>query len=439
MACALLGSKLEENVKKITDKKGSIILRLESSDDGVLFDFASGTLNETTTESVTIDTKFEIGHITKSFVASIYSDYFSKGTYQPTTPISDILQDDVLKQDPYKNNSNITLGLLLKHYGGLHDHPFDLQKPISQHFIDYNITPPENSPLYDQFKSMPTGIGLFYNFHLRTFGHYPYETIIDPQLLIDDVISRMPLKSEPGTEFHYSDSGYVLLGKAIEVIEGKSLHEVLKSRFPALKDTFVRWEAPIDHINYGETSHRYGEEIFGKYSMTGPERYLTTFGFDWPVLGLSNDWASGGMLSTVSDLGGFIRDMHESDAANHKLQRESLYMNNKIDGYGYGIYCDDEDCEYVGHSGDGGSFMFYNTAMTFSVSGTTNTNSLSLDYLDLRSEIENCVTEKRISITNAPTMIMMPMMTTSPSSSYNQAMASQVTMMVALIVIYLCV
>jgi D-alanyl-D-alanine carboxypeptidase len=86
---------------------------------------------------------------------------------------------------------------------------------------------------------------------LRTIGDYL-------KLFTDE-----PLLFEPGTQFHYGNTGYVVIGALIEQVSGLSYYEFMKQKIfePAgMKDTdFYEMDIPISNCAIGYTKERWNE------------------------------------------------------------------------------------------------------------------------------------------------------------------------------------
>jgi len=129
----------------------------------------------------TLDTKFRIGSITKSFTAILVLQLVEQGKLRLDGKITDYLPDF-----PKKTGDKITVNQLLTHTSGL---------------PDYNNVP-------DFFRLVQSGL-----------------------LSQSDILKRISeydLVFEPGTKFGYSNDGYTLLGAIIEKATGKPYDQVLQ-------------------------------------------------------------------------------------------------------------------------------------------------------------------------------------------------------------------
>ncbi|MEW7848647.1 serine hydrolase domain-containing protein [Massilia aurea] len=193
-----------------------------------------------------------------------------------------------------------------------------------------------NDPITRFFPDYPTGGKVITIEHLLTHtsgvvsytGKPDYEARMTQNLTVAQMIDGFknePLEFEPGTKFHYSNSGYFLLGAIIENVSGLTYPRFMEQRIftpLGMKDTayegFERSGAPRAK---GYTAH--GES----FAPAAP-------------LSMSQPYAAGSLVSTVGDLakwdaaigaGKLIRP------ASWKLAFTPYKLNpEKSTGYGYG-------------------------------------------------------------------------------------------------------
>ena len=116
----------------------------------------------------------------------------------------------------------------------------------------------------------------------------------DPRDILDYVPGLTP-RFVPGTGWHYSDTGFVLVGLAMEEVTGLPLQEVLRTRVfqpLGMTGTWLRWHEP-DPAG-AVLAHRYE----GRWDMTTRRHN-------------SADWAGGGLASDTRDLERFLRGTFE--------------------------------------------------------------------------------------------------------------------------------
>ncbi len=246
----------------------------------------------------TVDTKFELGSITKQFTAALILQLNEEGKLKLEDKVTDILP-----WYPAENGSRITIHQLLTHTSGI--------------------------PNYTDFPDFV---------EKRAF-----ETMTPRELV--NAFSEKPLDFEPGFQFSYSNSGYVVLGVVIEQVTGKSYEEVLKQKI--LK--------PIGMDNSGYTNlqkitskraHGY-ENRFNLYSNAA-------------YLNMSLPYSAGALYSTVEDLYKWDQALYGDKILSSESKQKMFtgyikYFRGKY-GYGWDIgkeAIDDkgDSTTYIGHGG----------------------------------------------------------------------------------------
>lgn len=171
----------------------------------------------------------------------------------------------------------------------------------------------------------------------------------------------------PGAGFHYSDTGYHLLGMVIERITSKPYHEVLLSYLfepLQMKHSFLSRSIPIE-----TSKHPVANLYLEKVNVTEYES-------------LSVVYAGGGIISTTEDLLLFMKSL-----ANGKIIRKDSLETLKKDSnrfflgidYGYGImniktvpFFMPSKYNAWGNAGSTGSFMFYHPSTDSHIIGSLN-------------------------------------------------------------------
>lgn len=120
-----------------------------------------------------------------------------------------------------------------------------------------------------------------------------------PRELIE-LTAGQPQRFPAGSAWAYSNTGYVLLGMIVERATNVTLAELIDRRIVgplALEGTLL----PTDSWEVPEPMARgYGYDLDARCRPTGPLRDYTLMNPSWA-------WASGGMVSTLDDLGVFFR------------------------------------------------------------------------------------------------------------------------------------
>ena len=132
-----------------------------------------------------------------------------------------------------------------------------------------------------------------------------------------------PLINPPGKVFDYNNADYIILGKIIEAIEGKSYESVLKAR---LLDPLGLKESGM--LNQGQIL----EGLADTYFFRDDIKSLVN---DFPVYP-ENWYAAGSMYSTAGDVMRFANALFGGKV----LTKESLglMLTPGLDDYGYGVW-----------------------------------------------------------------------------------------------------
>ncbi|MEM1133776.1 MAG: serine hydrolase domain-containing protein [Pseudomonadota bacterium] len=198
-------------------------------DKGKLLTAASGAADPDGTP-MTVETPFRLASVTKTFVAAALLRLSEQGKLDLDTPITNLISDEhvqLLEADGYMPQS-ITVRHLMMHAGGLDDH-FGSEAGIAAALAD----PQRQWTRTEQLALMVE--------------------------LTDPV-------GKAGERFHYSDTGYILLGEIIEKLTGEPLSRAVRdlNRFEALGMDQLRWET-IQGVEQGATrAHQWidGLDIF---------------------------------------------------------------------------------------------------------------------------------------------------------------------------------
>ncbi|MGW4534611.1 serine hydrolase domain-containing protein [Nocardia sp. NPDC004340] len=202
---------------------------------------------------------FRIGSVTKTFVATVVLQLAEIGTVELDTPIERYLPGVV--QGAGNDGNRITVRQLLQHTSGLADFaPEDAAHKLPQQL--------------DQ-----------------TSDGMAYRDLAAADLV--RIAMTMPPQFEPGAQFQYTNTNYVLLGMMIERLTGQRLAAEIDARILkplALHDTYF----PVA----GETGLRDPHPL-GYHNVDGKWVDATTMEAAWAG-------AAGAMISTGADLNQFI-------------------------------------------------------------------------------------------------------------------------------------
>ncbi|MCB1142312.1 MAG: beta-lactamase family protein [Leptospiraceae bacterium] len=292
-----------------------------------------------------LDQPYHIASIGKLFTTTLIYQLVEENRIKLSDSISDYLEERVLKGlyffEGKDYTKNVTIENLLAHTSGAEDY-FEGGNESILHQI---ITSP------DKF--------------------WTPEDILE--------FSRTNLKpiAPPGKKFHYSDTGFILLGLLIEKITEKSFEQNLRERIFSplgMKHTYMHLR---DTIPQGSLSIS---------PMILNSKDITNF------VSVSADWAGGGIISTTEDLLLFYRGINEKKLLkNHRIEdwlgnelfHDGIYYGKGIMTVKYGdmMFLMPETPDLYGHSGLLSTLLFYSPEYdTYIVSNFGSTEDISLSF-----------------------------------------------------------
>lgn len=269
--------------------------------------------------------RIRVASITKSFVATVVLQLVDEG---------DLRLDDTVEQrlpGLLRLGPQITVGQLLNHTSG---------------FASGDDSFPESEALYRQ--------------HIADPEHF--EVPVREMIALAD---GRPLHFEPGTNYHYTNSGYDVLGLIIEGATGGSLEAALTQRiFEPLNLRHTSFEPAPLQSGRG-LAHGYAIEGSDLAASSGPPPDVTRSG-------LFGRWASAGIVSNVEDvatfygalLGGRLLPRRLLDEMQRTVPTDSPFVRA-----GFGIFRYELECG--GYAwGNGGSTHGYSAIALTSRDGT---------------------------------------------------------------------
>jgi CubicO group peptidase (beta-lactamase class C family) len=285
-----------------------------------------------------INQPYYVASIGKLFTSVIVGILVEKKKAFYEDKITKYLGNDLLhKLHVYKGkdySNQITIKNLLNHTSGLHDY--------------FEDKPKQSKPMLDIILDEPS----------RFWS--PQEVV---QWSKENLKSYFP----PGEGFHYSDTGYHILGLIIERITSLTFHEALKQYiFNPLgmnQSYLIGYSEPLEKSNYPIADVFFGDTDVTQYRS------------------LSADYAGGGIVATSEDLLKFIKAIVKSEIIKEdtftKMQDWAKFSIG-ID-YGYGLMnfktipvLMPKKYNVWGNAGSNGSFMFYHPEMEAYFIGSLN-------------------------------------------------------------------
>ncbi|WP_234319281.1 serine hydrolase domain-containing protein [Streptomyces sp. NRRL S-237] len=298
------------------------------------FDGAAGLADIATGRTVRPDLRHRVGSVTKTFTAVAVLQQSAKGRVDLDRPVGDYVPELL----PGERGRKVTVRMLLNHTSGIHDY------------------------VGDAFPSLLKGT-------TESLDEHRYRTI-RPAELIGYGVAR-PQLFEPGTDWSYSNTNYVLLGEILRKVTGQDPEQVITRdviRRVGLRDTYFPGTDPRIR---GAHARMY--ESF--YGIIDPPRDYSDYNMTWAG-------TAGALVSTPQDLNTFYRALLGGDV----LPRRQLdQMRTTVDikdptgavtlRYGLGIYSMDTPCGPAwGH--DGGVFG----AGTWALSSPDGSRQFAIGY-----------------------------------------------------------
>ncbi len=235
---------------------------------------------------VTPQTAFQIGSITKSFVALVILQLSSEGRIKLDDPV--VRHLPMFRTADKKQSDNITIDHLVTHRSGL-----STLEGNSTSVLDPTLSGPAAAV------SGLVGVELF---------------------------------ADPGSNFQYSNANYVVLSHLIEVLDNRRFEEALAARiFKPLGMTNSFIQQPATDATEIATGYRLW------FGLPRPWQPAKTINHDRRMIG------AGGIIASIEDLARYVEAVRTSDPRIVPKDNQKLFATNTFFeqwGYGYGWYTD---------------------------------------------------------------------------------------------------
>jgi D-alanyl-D-alanine carboxypeptidase len=264
---------------------------------------AAGYASVRTRERLGAEHVFRVGSITKTFVSVVVVQLATEGVLGLDDPVERWLPGVV------PNGQAITLRQLLNHTSGI-----------------YNYT--EDPAL------------------IRSLARNPL-AVWPPAALVELANAHRPLFA-PGSEWSYSNTGYILLGLVVEKATGQPVAEALRRRIFAPLG-LTRTSFPSVPTLPPPFAHGYLPPGNGLVpTPRGRPADVTLFSPSWA-------WAAGALVSTAGDLARFYTALLAGELVGAEALREmktTVSVRGTSDRYGLGLFHTPLSCATVwGHGG----------------------------------------------------------------------------------------
>jgi len=293
--------------------------------DGRVVEVALGSADPERGVAMTLEHRSMSGSIGKSFVAATALALARDGVWDLDAPLSTWLGDEPWF-DRLPNAAQLTPRLLLKHAGGLDDHVEDHRWAFLLRALCRMLT--DGADAY-----------------------------LAPEEAIGLVLDRPP-RFAPGAGFHYTDTGYLVVGLALEQAAGRPYYELMAERF--LRPLGLsRTEPAVGRALSGLVAgHQHHVPLY-------PRRVVDAAGrlrFEPAV-----EWTGGGLITQPGDLVRWAKHLYEGRALPLSYVDELLADPSPIEpglAYGLGVYI--RDATPLGPRwGHGGFFPGYRAQMQY--------------------------------------------------------------------------
>jgi len=301
--------------------------------DGRMAGFATGFSDIEEKTAMSTESRMPAGSIGKTYVAAVALSMVSDGILDLDSKIV-----KWLGEEPWfnrlPNREMITLRQLLNHSSGLIDHVFDTNSGF-QNYLKEQLSPGNT------------------------------ERTIDPREFVQYILDRKPL-FPAGEGFHYSDTGYILVGLIIEKASGSTYYEELSNRF--LKSLNLTLTSPLNQRKVVGLAQGYAPKSQQLFGFPFNVVHAGAFVFD-PSL----EWTGGGVVSNSQDLVRWAKALYEGNAIGRPYLDEMLSSvanpeKNRDDSgrvYGYGLGVSIAKTKYGTTFRHGGFFPGYNSLLAY--------------------------------------------------------------------------
>lgn len=322
-----INEEFQETVKKNSEliKGGSLLVHSGKWD--LHWKYAAGiTEKDGVKKDISEDQPFHTASIGKTFTASVILQLVQEKKLSLSDRIEKFFPKDYLKglfsYERTDWSSEVTVQQLLNHTSGIADY-------------------------FGEYKDMPT--------LMKSFIDEP-DRFWTPAELIEYTRKNQKAVSKPGEKFHYTDTGYILLGLIAEKVTSKTFEKNLEERFFVplkMKNTYMHLRSNPSVKSNLDLSNI----LFSKKDVT----YFKS---------VSLDWAGGGLITTTEDLLIFHKALREGKILSEKTVSElpgnfefhtGIYYGNGYMRVKFGdmLFLMAGTPELYGHSGILSTHMFY--------------------------------------------------------------------------------
>ena len=340
-------------------------VRIVSSHFGIDDAFATGTYQQDGEHALIPNQPFHAASIGKLFTAVTIMQLAEEGALDIADPVADYLSADVLTglfvHDGVDYADKVTIAQLMEHTSG-----------VADYFAD----------------PVDTGVTVQQDIIQNT------DTVWTPDMLLSVTRERQNAVGMPGKQFHYTDTGYVLLGLIIERIEQKPFHQVLADRFfvpLAMVDSYMPYRSMPTNPQPLPIADAWVDGVNLRAARS-----------------ISADWAGGGVVTTPNDLLRFSQALHNYSLISKASYLRMITMRNQFrTGLYYGVgmmavrfgefsWALDFLPESLGHIGILATHLWYepmtDTTVVLNYGSTDRLESSFMDLITIKTTLRRIVT-----------------------------------------------
>jgi D-alanyl-D-alanine carboxypeptidase len=301
--------------------------------DGRVSEFAIGFSDVEKKIAMSTDSRMPSGSIGKMYVAAVALSMVEDNSLDLDGRINQWLGDEPWFER-LPNRDKISLRHLLNHSSGIIDHVFDTE-----------------SEFQDYFREQVSADDV--------------EHTIDPRDMVRFVLDREPL-FPAGDGFHYTDTGYILVGMIIEKMSGSTYYEELSRRL--LVPLKFEMTSPLNRRDLDGLSQGYAPESQQLFGLPYEVVVDGALVFD-PSL----EWTGGGLVTSSHDLVRWATALFEGKAIPKQYLDEMLnsvavpehFDDDPGQTYGYGLGVSIAHTEFGVAYRHGGFFPGYNSLLAY--------------------------------------------------------------------------
>jgi D-alanyl-D-alanine carboxypeptidase len=281
--------------------------------DGSVWSAGSGYAEVSPARPASVDTPFVVGSISKTFVSAAIMQLADEGKLSIDDPLSNWLPD-------YPRADQITLRMLLSHTSGvfnLYESP-DYYRLVLQHLH-------------------------------RTWT---------PQDVLDNLAGEP--YCDPGACYHYSNTGFILLGLVIEHVTGEALGTVFRERFfdpLGLSVSYFQGDGPPP----ASSARGYRATKAGNVAIDDGSSYRPTQSEGTVI------WAAGGIVASAPNIAHWARALYGGDvvSADSLAQMTDFVFRPGHQGGYYGLGTRMRTFDGIDMEGHTGTLRAFNAAMWY--------------------------------------------------------------------------